>query len=200
MFCVRSLVLVLLLLPLLGVLYYLLRPQVDAHRAAARVPRRLWCTTRYALSPARPRLAHVPRTDHAWGPGASHPEPSVRTARRRLVRRLSGTYVSAQLRRQLHACMARRGEIGDFGGSSLEHPRQWLGSQWLGFPLGVPSRPEPPGAPCGGTGAELWHCPGCTLCDHAAPPRASTARCATADRRCARCRAGRAPGSGWGWG
>eukprot|EP00964_Phaeocystis_antarctica_P013658 scaffold7495_cov53-Phaeocystis_antarctica.AAC.2 len=36
--------------------------------------------------------------------------------------------------------------IGDFGGGSLEPPRRWLGSQWLGLALGVQSCPEPPGA------------------------------------------------------
>ena len=39
------------------------------------------------------------------------------------------------------------GEIGDFGGGSLEPPRQWLGAQWAGLLLRAPSCPEPPGAP-----------------------------------------------------
>ena len=39
------------------------------------------------------------------------------------------------------------GEIGDFGGDWLEHPRRWLGAQWAGLLLGVPRCPEPPGAP-----------------------------------------------------
>ena len=38
-------------------------------------------------------------------------------------------------------------EIGDFGGGSLAPPRRWPGAQWLGLTLGVPSCPEPPGAP-----------------------------------------------------
>eukprot|EP00964_Phaeocystis_antarctica_P004701 scaffold2549_cov57-Phaeocystis_antarctica.AAC.6 len=38
-------------------------------------------------------------------------------------------------------------EIGGFGGGSLEHPGQWRGTQWAGPFLGVPSCPEPPGAP-----------------------------------------------------
>eukprot|EP00964_Phaeocystis_antarctica_P090856 scaffold58190_cov64-Phaeocystis_antarctica.AAC.2 len=59
--------------------------------------------------------------------------------------------------------MVKGGEIGDFGGGSLEHPRQWLGAQWPDLTLGVPSCPEPPGAPLGGTGAELGHCQGGTL-------------------------------------
>ena len=59
--------------------------------------------------------------------------------------------------------MVKGGEIGDFGGGSLEHPRQWLGAQWRGLFLGVPSCPEPPGAPLGGTGAELGHRQGGTL-------------------------------------
>jgi hypothetical protein len=37
--------------------------------------------------------------------------------------------------------------MGGFGGGWLEHPRQWLGALWAGRFLGVPSRPEPPGAP-----------------------------------------------------
>ena len=45
------------------------------------------------------------------------------------------------------ACMVKGGEIGDFGGGWLEHPRQWLGTQWSGLFLGVPGCPEPPGAP-----------------------------------------------------
>ena len=44
-----------------------------------------------------------------------------------------------------------------FESSLLEHPRPWLGAQWLGLTLGVPSRPEPPGALSGGTGGELGH-------------------------------------------
>ena len=35
---------------------------------------------------------------------------------------------------------------------------QWLGAQWVGLFLGVPSCAEPPGAPRGGAGAELGHC------------------------------------------
>ena len=42
--------------------------------------------------------------------------------------------------------MVKRGEIGDFGGGSLEQLRPWLDAQWLGLTLGVPSCPEPPGA------------------------------------------------------
>ena len=43
--------------------------------------------------------------------------------------------------------MVKGGEIGGFGGGWLEHPRQWLGTQWAGLFLGVLSCPEPPGAP-----------------------------------------------------
>jgi len=39
------------------------------------------------------------------------------------------------------AWMVKRGGIGGFGGGSLEHPRPWLGSQWLGLSQGVPSCP-----------------------------------------------------------
>ena len=52
----------------------------------------------------------------------------------------------------------KRGELGGFGGGALERPRRWMGSWWQGLALGVPSRPEPPGAPRGGAGVELWHC------------------------------------------
>ena len=38
-----------------------------------------------------------------------------------------------------------------------------LGVQWHGLSLGVPRRPEPPGAPWVGAGAELRHCLGVTL-------------------------------------
>ena len=41
------------------------------------------------------------------------------------------------------SCVVKGGEIGGFGGGSLEHPRQWLGAQWDGLFLGVPSCPEP---------------------------------------------------------
>ena len=39
------------------------------------------------------------------------------------------------------AWRVKRSGMGDFGGGSLEHPRLWLGSQWLGLNLGVPSYP-----------------------------------------------------------
>ena len=37
------------------------------------------------------------------------------------------------------AWMAKGGEIGGFGGGSLEHPRQWPGAPWVGHFLGVTS-------------------------------------------------------------
>ena len=43
--------------------------------------------------------------------------------------------------------MVKGGDMDGFGGGWLEHPRQWLGAQWVGLFLGVPSCPEPPGAP-----------------------------------------------------
>ena len=49
-----------------------------------------------------------------------------------------------------HRCcawMVKGSEISGFGGGWLEQPRQWLGAQWAGLFLGVPSCPEPPGAP-----------------------------------------------------
>ena len=46
-----------------------------------------------------------------------------------------------------------------FGGGWIEHPRQRLGAQWdRPLPLGGPGCSGPPGAPCGGTGAELGRC------------------------------------------
>ena len=51
------------------------------------------------------------------------------------------------LRLTTHASAPHKGvEIGDFGGSLLEPPRQCLGSQWLDLTLGVPRCAEPPGA------------------------------------------------------
>ena len=49
------------------------------------------------------------------------------------------------------------GIIGGFGGGWLEHPRQWLGAEWAGLFLGVPSCPEPPGASRGVSEAEARH-------------------------------------------
>ena len=43
--------------------------------------------------------------------------------------------------------MAKGSGIGDFGCSSLEHPRLWVGGLWLGRTLGVPGCPELQGAP-----------------------------------------------------
>ena len=54
--------------------------------------------------------------------------------------------------------MVKGGEIGGFGGGWLEQPRQRLGAQRAGLSLGVPSCPEPPGVPRGGTGAVLGRC------------------------------------------
>ena len=51
--------------------------------------------------------------------------------------------------------------IGDIGGGWLEHPRQWLGAKRAGLFEEPPG--EPPGVPGGGAGAELGHCPDCTL-------------------------------------
>ena len=56
------------------------------------------------------------------------------------------------------AWIVKRGEMSGFGGGLLGHLGQWLGAQWAGLFLGVLSRPEPPGAPGGGTGAELGPC------------------------------------------
>ena len=47
---------------------------------------------------------------------------------------------------QPDAWMVRRSEIGGIGGGLLEQTRRWLGAQWAGLFLGVPSCPEPPGA------------------------------------------------------
>ena len=42
--------------------------------------------------------------------------------------------------------MARRGGVGHVGGGSLEHPRQWLGVQWLGLSLSPAGSVESPRA------------------------------------------------------
>ena len=61
-------------------------------------------------------------------------------------------------------CVATGGGIFDFGGGWLEGPRQWLRGLWHPVarcpPLGVPSRPGPPGAPSGGARVEPGHCLG----------------------------------------
>ena len=43
--------------------------------------------------------------------------------------------------------MVKGGKLGGFGGGWLEHRGQWPSAQWAGLFLGVPSCPEPPGAP-----------------------------------------------------
>ena len=55
--------------------------------------------------------------------------------------------------------MVKGGEIGGFEGGKLK-PQQWLGAQRIRLFLEVPSCPEPPAAPRGGAGGELWHCQG----------------------------------------
>ena len=42
--------------------------------------------------------------------------------------------------------MTRRGGVGHVGGGSLEHPRQWLGVQWLGLSLSPAGSVESPRA------------------------------------------------------
>ena len=65
-----------------------------------------------------------------------------------------------------HAVVAHLGaseaiDSASLGGGTLARPRQWLGGQLVrSFPLGVPRRPEPPGAPYGGSRAEFGHCKG----------------------------------------
>ena len=59
--------------------------------------------------------------------------------------------------------MVKGGGVDGFGGGWLEQSRRWLGAQWAGLFLGVPSCAEPPGVPRGGTGAELGRCPDCSL-------------------------------------
>eukprot|EP00964_Phaeocystis_antarctica_P042581 scaffold24419_cov43-Phaeocystis_antarctica.AAC.1 len=45
------------------------------------------------------------------------------------------------------AYMVKGGTLGGYGGGGLEHRGQWPSAQWAGLFLGVPSCPEPPGAP-----------------------------------------------------
>jgi len=59
----------------------------------------------------------------------------------------TGGWASSEARGRRGSLTVKGGGLGDFGGSSREPPRQWLGAQWLGLILGVPSCPEPPGAP-----------------------------------------------------
>ena len=58
------------------------------------------------------------------------------------VLRLVGGHVLLDERRR--ACMVKRKAA--FRGGWLEHLRLWLGAQWAGLSLGMPSCPEPPGA------------------------------------------------------
>ena len=59
---------------------------------------------------------------------------------------------------------SKAAEKGDFWRRlARARPRQRRGAQRLGLSLGVPSWPEPPGAPRGGARAEPGHCPGATL-------------------------------------
>ena len=51
------------------------------------------------------------------------------------------------LAEETSAWVAKGSDMSDFGGSSLEQLRPWVGSRWLGPTLGVPSCTEPPGAP-----------------------------------------------------
>eukprot|EP00964_Phaeocystis_antarctica_P016631 scaffold9156_cov57-Phaeocystis_antarctica.AAC.2 len=43
----------------------------------------------------------------------------------------------SRCRAAMLAWMGNGGEMGGFGGGYLEHPRQWLGTQWAGLVLGV---------------------------------------------------------------
>ena len=43
--------------------------------------------------------------------------------------------------------MVKGGEIGGFGGGSLQHLRLWLGAQWACLFLGVLGQSDLPGAP-----------------------------------------------------
>ena len=49
------------------------------------------------------------------------------------------------------AWTVKGGEMGDFGGGSVEPPRRWVGARWPGLTLGVPVRAaqsrHAPGAP-----------------------------------------------------
>ena len=80
---------------------------------------------------------------------------------------LDGSALQFLSHHEWSTCMAKGDKIGGFGGGWLEHPRQWLGAQWAGLFLRVPSCPEPLGASRGGTGAKMGHCQGGHF-DHAA--------------------------------
>ena len=51
------------------------------------------------------------------------------------------------MRVEARAYMVKGGEKGGSEGGWLTHPRPRLGAQWAGLFLGVPSCPEPSGAP-----------------------------------------------------
>ena len=79
--------------------------------------------------------------DEGW-PVERSPRENLRIRRRQLA---AGPRLLDEV--TLCACMVKGGEIGDFGGGSLEPSRRWRGAPWLGLALGVPSCPEPPAAP-----------------------------------------------------
>ena len=79
--------------------------------------------------------AHVAEALGRYAP-AVQPAPQDLSRRSRLLTSSAG-----------QAWRVNGGEMGGFGGAQLEHPRQWRGAQWPSLSLGVPSRPEPPGAP-----------------------------------------------------
>ena len=77
------------------------------------------------------------------GLGLTLPTPLALPLRLRSL----GIVLRCALRLRRRSWMVKGGEIGGFGGGSLEHPKQWRDAQWLGLALGAPSWPEPPGAP-----------------------------------------------------
>ena len=94
-------------------------------------------STKRSIASTQPSSALVPTTccASALTVPAALPIATLVPAARSMVRSLAPSPIASAWR-------VKGGGIGDFGGGSLEPPRRWLG-----LALGVPSRPEPPGAP-----------------------------------------------------
>ena len=80
--------------------------------------------------------------------GAHHEVEGPRGAHALQVRRVAPQQLRRHLRGQ-RRCQRRRA-IGGLGGGWREQPGRRRGARWAGLALGVPRRPEPPGAPRGG--------------------------------------------------
>ena len=126
--------------------------------------------------------------------GAHHEVEGARGAHALQVGRVAPQQLRRHLRGQ-RRCQRRRA-IGGLEAGWREQPGRRRGARWAGLALGVPRCPEPPGAPRGGTVAELGRCRGGAAegaswpcCVTAEPPQkggspSSTRTQVSASRRC----------------